>query len=126
MRRTSAFVVGLRVFLIFILIRLGGVGIAFGQQTINYASASGHVRDQTDAVVAGAQVIVREIETNLKNTTMTDPEGYFRFPYLKPGPYEITVRDAGFVDAVRPLTLTVGSAVELSILLSLASVETNV
>ena len=95
------------------------------QQTINYASVRGRVTDPTGAVVSGAAVTTRETNTNLTGMAMTDQEGRFRFAYLKPGSYEITVRAAGFADAVRPVTLTIGSAVELAVSLSLASVETN-
>jgi hypothetical protein len=102
------------------------VGTSAAQQTINYATVSGRVTDPTDAVVSGAQVAARETETNLMSTTTTDPEGRFRFPYLKPGPYEITVRAAGFGDATRSVTLTLGAAFELTVSLKVASIETDV
>jgi len=96
------------------------------QQTINYASVRGRITDPTGAVVSGAAVTARETNTNLTAMAMTDQEGRFRFAYLKPGSYEITVRAAGFADAVRPVTLTIGSAVELAVSLRIASLETNV
>jgi len=64
------------------------------QQTINYASVRGRVTDPTGAVVSGAAVTTRETNTNLTAMAMTDQEGRFRFAYLKPGSYEITVRAA--------------------------------
>jgi hypothetical protein len=102
------------------------MGIALAQQTINYASASGRVTDPSDAVVSGAQVIARETETNLSSSTTTDQEGRFRFPYLKPGQYEISVRAPGFAEIKRAVTLTVGAAFELAVSLNVASVETDV
>src|SRR5437868_6912271 len=95
------------------------------QQTVNYAGVSGRVADPTDAVIAGAQVMARETETNVTSTTTTDAEGRFRFPYLKPGPYEITVQASGFEDVKRSLTLTVGAAFELQIGLKVAGIETD-
>jgi hypothetical protein len=100
--------------------------ILLAQQTINYASVRGRIIDPTGAVVSGAAVIARETNTNLTAMAVTDQEGRFRFAYLKPGSYEITVRTAGFADAIRPVTLTIGAAVELAVSLSIASVETNV
>jgi protocatechuate 3,4-dioxygenase beta subunit len=85
------------------------------QQSVEYASVSGRVTDPSGAVVLGAQVAVRQIQTNVTGTTVTDHEGRFRFPYLRIGPYEITVSQRGFKDATRALTLTVGSAFELPI-----------
>jgi len=102
------------------------MGIALAQQTINYASASGRVTDPSDAVVSGAQVTARETETNLSNSTTTDQEGRFRFPYLKPGQYEISVRAPGFAEIKRAVTLTVGAAFEFPVSLNVAAVETDV
>ncbi len=99
---------------------------ALAQETINYASVSGRVTDPSGAVVAGAQVTARQTETNLTAAAATDGEGRFRFPYLKVGPYEITVRQSGFADATRQLTLTVGAAFEVPVSLTVAGVETGV
>jgi hypothetical protein len=88
---------------------------SYAQETINHASVSGRVVDPSGAVVQGAEVSVRQTETNLISRAVTDAEGRFRFAYLRLGPYQITVRQTGFGDALRLLTLTVGSAFELSI-----------
>ena len=96
---------------------------AVAQETINYASISGRVTDPSGGVVAGAQVTARQTDTNLTGEATTDGEGRFRFPYLKVGPYEITVRQAGFADATHQLTLTVASAFELPVSLALATLE---
>ena len=99
---------------------------AQAQETVNNGSISGRVTDATGAVVENAQVTARQIETNLTGATVTDREGRFRFPYLRLGPYEITVRQSGFGDAKRSLLLTVGSAFEVPIVLAVASPETSV
>ena len=65
------------------------------QQSVDYASVSGRVTDPSGAVVPGAQVTARHTETNVTGATATDQEGRFRFPYLRVGPYEITVAPAG-------------------------------
>src|SRR3954451_13920092 len=91
---------------------------AAAQETINYASISGRVVDPQGAVVPGAEVIARQIQTNQTAEVGTDADGLFRFPFLKVGPYEITVRLQGFSEATRALTLTVGSAFELPIALA--------
>ena len=95
---------------------------ASAQETVNYASVSGRVTDPQGAVVAGAQVTARQIETNIAREAVTDAEGRFRFAYLRLGPYEIAVRHDGFADTTRRLNLTVGSAFDLPIALALASV----
>ncbi|HEX3702125.1 MAG TPA: TonB-dependent receptor [Vicinamibacterales bacterium] len=99
---------------------------ARAQETINSASLSGRVTDPQGAVVPGAVVTARQMETNVAAETATDQNGRFRFPYLKVGPYELAVDLPGFVHATQRLTLTVGSAFDLSISLALAGVDTNV
>src|SRR5215475_217068 len=103
------------------------VGItAFAQQTVNYASLGGLVVDSTGEAVAGAFVSAWQIETNQTNTASTESNGRFRFPYLKPGSYEITVRQPGFADSKRSVSLDIGAAAELTFELSIASLETTV
>ena len=72
---------------------------ARAQETVNTASVSGRVTDPQGAVVPGATVTAREIDTNVARETTTDADGRFRFPYLKVGRYEITVALDGFADA---------------------------
>ena len=125
MRRRDAASFGLRVLFSVLLIH-SHVAIALAQQTINYASASGRVTDPSGALVSGAQVIARETETNLSSMTSTDQEGRFRFPYLKPGQYEISVSAPGFAEIKRAVTLTVGAAFDLPLSLNVAAVKTDV
>src|SRR5580765_1769521 len=99
---------------------------AVAQETVNQASISGRVVDPQRAVVPGAVVTARNTDTNLAAESVTDQAGRFRFPYLRVGPYEITVRLAGFADVTRMLTLTVGSAFEVPVMLAVAGVTTDV
>jgi hypothetical protein len=94
------------------------------QQSVDYASVSGRVTDPSGAVVPGAQVTVRHTETNITSAAVADDQGRFRFPYLKVGPHEITVRQEGFQDATRRLRLTVGAAFELPVTLTIGGEET--
>ena len=96
------------------------------QETINYGTISGRVTDPQGAVVPGASVTVRQSETNLTRDTLTDPEGRFRFPYLRVGRYDVVVHLAGFTDATQTVNVTVGSAFELPLRLGLAGLETSV
>jgi len=96
------------------------------QESINYASVSGRVTDQQGAVVPGAAVTARQTETNVTAAATTDQDGRFRFPFLKVGPYEIKVQLQGFADATRTMTLGIGSAFEMPIVLMLAGIDTSV
>ncbi len=104
---------------------ISAVLVLNAQETVNNASVSGQVTDASNGVVINAQVTARQTATNATTVSNTDREGRYRFPYLKVGAYEITVHREGFADATRSLTLTVGSAFELPISLTVASKSTD-
>ena len=112
--------------LVFLLAVSGGAPSALAQQSIDLASISGRVTDPSGAVVPGAQVVARHGQTNVSSTAITDDEGRFRFPYLRVGPYELTISLDGFEDARRELTLTAGAAFELPVALAVAKVDADV
>jgi Carboxypeptidase regulatory-like domain/TonB dependent receptor len=95
------------------------------QESVNYSSIGGRVTDPTQAAVAGAQISARETGTNQIVAATTDHEGRFRFPYLHVGHYEIKIHSEGFADQLKSLTLTVGSAFELPISLTVAAAGSN-
>jgi hypothetical protein len=106
---------------------VAGMGApAAAQQTVDVASISGRVVDDTGAVVPGAQIIATRLDTNVTASAITDIEGRFRFPYLKIGSYKIVASLTGFRDSTRQLTLTAGAAYELPILLAVGSLESTV
>jgi Carboxypeptidase regulatory-like domain/TonB dependent receptor-like, beta-barrel len=96
------------------------------QETVNQASIGGRVTDEQGGVVPGALVRARHLETNTTAEIETGTDGRFRFPYLKPGSYEVTVHLDGFADATRTLTLTVGAAFDLPVILRVAGLDTSV
>jgi len=99
---------------------------AFAQETVNSASVSGRVLDPQGAVVPGALVVARQTETNIQTEKVTDRDGRFRFPYLRVGPYEVTVHLQGFSAPTRTLMLTAGSAFDISVSLAIGTVEADV
>lgn len=102
------------------------VACLHAQESIHFGSVGGRVTDPTGAVVQGAAAAARNVETSVSQTAVTDRDGRFRFAYLKVGKYEIRVTRAGFIDAVRVLTVGAGSAYDLSIELTIGSAETTV
>ncbi len=96
------------------------------QETVHHASVSGRIVDPSGAVISGAAVTARSVDTNIPQTSLTDREGRFRFAYLKIGPYEVKVRQLGFADSVRFLTLNTGGAYEIAFALTVGTAETKV
>ncbi|HJT29399.1 MAG TPA: carboxypeptidase regulatory-like domain-containing protein [Pyrinomonadaceae bacterium] len=66
---------------------------AFAQ---NSGSIAGDVRDEKQAVITGATVNVRNIQTNETRTAQTNADGRYHFANLAVGNYEITVESTGF------------------------------
>ncbi len=80
------------------------VPLALGQGTSG--SISGVVKDQSGAVVPGAAITVRNLETNATRQTISQPDGRYVVPGLPGGPYELSAELAGFSKYVRsPINL---------------------
>src|SRR5882724_6862294 len=68
---------------------------ALAQGTVTGA-IGGSVNDPKNAVVAGATVTVKNLETGKEETTTSDHEGRFKIANLQPGNYSVTVNASGF------------------------------
>src|ERR1700752_1599844 len=108
------------------LILAGPANVVWAQQTINNASISGRVTDPSGAVVSGAGVTAKQTDTNITSSATTDSDGRFRFSVLPVGEYEVMVRQEGFANAIRSVTLTVGAAFDLPIILTVGPSESKV
>ena len=60
------------------------------------ARLSGLVTDSTGAVIPAASVVLRNQETGVKYQNDSNGSGIYNFPFVNPGPYEITVEKIGF------------------------------
>src|SRR2546423_545948 len=73
---------------------------AYGQTT-GAATIVGTVTDTTGAVIPGARVTVINTETGFKFDGVTNSDGYYYVPYLRPGIYNETIEAQGFKKYVR-------------------------
>jgi hypothetical protein len=96
------------------------------QETLTNASMTGRVLDPTGSVVPRANVKAVAIATNESYTKETDDQGRFRLPYLPVGEYRISVAPTGFSETSREVKLTVGSAFDITLQLSLANASASV
>jgi hypothetical protein len=81
--------------LICVLFLTLAAGVLFAQT--EKATLRGTVTDPTGAVVPGAAVVITEIETNLvARRVVTDTDGNYEAPSLKPSSYRIAVTQSGF------------------------------
>src|SRR3954469_8410045 len=89
---------------------------AHAQTQITAGTVQGTVTDQAGAVVPGANVEVRNLETNLVRTFNTDEDGRFVALQLPPGHYTVTISKQGFATIIQQdFPLTVGETVPLNL-----------
>lgn len=86
------------------------------------AQVSGSVRDNTGAVLVGATVVVRNVETGSVLSTTSDEAGSYVFPNLAPGRWEIRAEHPGFKPLVRQVELKVGQKVVLDLTLNVGEI----
>src|SRR3989475_8712813 len=86
------------------------------------AAISGVVRDATGAVVPGASVTAKHIESGLTRTVGTNENGDYKMPSLPVGPYELTTDLPGFKQQVRRgINLAVGQEAVVNLTLEVGS-----
>ena len=80
------------------------------------ATISGTITDASGAVIAGAEISVRNTATGIIRNSTADSSGFYTVPNLNPGPYEVKVTAKGFTTALQSnLTLAVGAQQSLNI-----------
>jgi len=76
---------------------------------VNTGTISGVVQDTSGAVIAGAAVTIRNVDTGTARTVMSDEGGRYVAPVLPLGNYELQAQQTGFQTEIRRgITLTVG------------------
>jgi Carboxypeptidase regulatory-like domain len=87
----------------------------------------GTVEDSSGAVVPGAQVVAREVSTNVERHTVSNPLGYYELPLLPPGSYQVEAQQAGFKKFVRSrLILDTDQKLEIRITLTAGDVKESI
>ena len=90
-------------------------------------SISGTVRDAGSRVVANADVSVREVGTGISYQAHTDNKGYYTFPVLPVGRYELEITGTGFQQYLRTnIALDTNAALTLDAALQIGNVAQTV
>jgi hypothetical protein len=97
------------------------------QSNATDAAVDGYVTDPTGNPLPNAHVTARNLGTNISTDASSDSNGYYRFPILKIGKYEIKIHAEGFSDLTKTgITLEVGSQVRIDASLTVGSTSTTV
>ncbi len=101
--------------------------IVFGQAQITTGTIQGTVTDANGAIVPGATVEIKNLDTNFSKTLTSDEGGRFVALALPSGKYNVTVTKQGFGTLVAEnLELTVGQTMTLPIAMKVSGVEERV
>src|SRR6185369_8543260 len=107
------------------------VGIILFLATAAFAavggSISGTVKDSTGGVIPGAMITVTNASLRTEFKTVTDTRGYFSFPNLAVGTYDLSVDATGFrSEKKNRLVIDVNTALDLSVTLEVGTVSQEV
>jgi hypothetical protein len=87
----------------------------------------GTVSDSSGAVVSGATLTIRDIDTNATVSAVTNKDGFYTTPPINVGNYEITVEHAGFKKEIRTgIVLQVDQKAEINIPLQVGAVGESI
>src|SRR5215470_7835132 len=95
-------------------------------QTTTSGALAGVVTDQSMAVVPDAEVEIKDEARNTIEATRTDRDGVYRFFFVAPGAYTLTVRHIGFREARRTVGVLLGPAVSVNVTLAIAEARSEV
>jgi hypothetical protein len=99
--------------------------VAFGQA--GTGTITGTVTDPAGAVIANANVEVRNTDTNVPYPTVTTETGAYTVLRLPPGSYSITISAAGFKRLIRSgLTVDAGQTLPLDLTLEVGAASESV
>jgi hypothetical protein len=91
------------------------------------ASIEGTVKDNTGAVLPGVTVDAKNLSQGGVASAVSDSGGYFRFPSLAPGAYEVTAKLSGFTPKTfSRVELTLGQTKVLDMALGVQGLSESV
>ncbi len=90
-------------------------------------SISGIVTDESGAVIAGAEITARGLETGIERSVHTDEKGFYSFLALPVGTYTVSVRKNGFKEFQQTgIAISANSAVRVDARLQVGGVHEEV
>lgn len=108
------------IFLGILLVILTGFANIFGQEF--RGTITGTVTDPNGAAIAGATVVVKNIETNVAKTVTTNEQGSYTVPFLLPGKYSVSVTNEGFKTSTQEnITLNVDDRLTVDVQMEIGS-----
>jgi Carboxypeptidase regulatory-like domain/TonB dependent receptor len=88
---------------------------------------TGRILDQSQAAVSSAQATLTRVDTGDHRQTLSTSEGYYTFPLLLPGVYDLIVQKDGFQSQTRKgIKVETGQAATLDVTLTVGEISQTV
>src|SRR5918995_3258186 len=87
---------------------------------------SGYVRDESGAVIPGADVMATMVGQQVKRNTVTDERGFFNLLAMPRGNYEITAQLTGFASQRTTTELTAGENLRVDFRMTVSQLQETV
>lgn len=127
MNRQSKWTTGLWNGLIVTLLLLAFGASNSARAQLSTASLNGNVRDSSGANLPGAKVTLRNVDTAVAKSTVSNGVGAYAFVSITPGKYVLQVSATGFKPAAtKEFILTVGQAAQMEVPMEIGSDTTTV
>ncbi|MCU1335973.1 MAG: hypothetical protein JWO19_1554 [Bryobacterales bacterium] len=98
-----------------------------GQAASGTATIGGLVTDPSGAVVPGADVLVRNVGTNVARSLKSNEDGLYEAVALQPGDYEVRASKPGFATLTRTgITATVGQRARVDLEMRVSATSENI
>ena len=91
-------------------------GVAWAQT--ESGQISGTITDATGAIIVGAKVVVKSVNTGLTREANANSAGIYSVPSLKADTYDVTIQAPGFQSVTQRVQVSVGSKSEVSVQLT--------
>ncbi len=107
-----------------------GVVLVLLSASLVAAQTSGGIRgtvtDPSGAILAGAAIVVKHLETNIERKMTANSEGIYFADNLQPGEYEVAVEARGFRRGLHRVTVLTGNIAEVNLPLAVGSTTETV
>ena len=85
-----------------------GLAITLSAQVLPVGTVDGIVKDPSGALLTGIKVTLQNIETAVSSETVTNDSGYFFFPLVAPGRYNVVSEKPGFKKGTQEILVRTG------------------
>jgi|SRR5271157_348350 len=94
-------------------------------QTTTSGGLTGIVADPSNAAVPNAEVEIKDNSKGTIQATKTDREGVYRFFFLAPGRFTLSVKHPGFREETRGVNVPLGPPISVNVTLMIAAATTT-